>query len=268
MAPEHPFVSVIIPAYNSAEFLPGAIASVRSQGHQPLEIVVVDDGSTDGTGGVICSLRGDGGDDLRSLRQDNRGPGGARNAGLAVARGEVIAFLDADDVWPAGTLDCQIATLIRNPETDIVLGRTQAMVLASEDSADDQGPRFEPFAEPWYSTQLGSALYRRRVFDRVGVFDATLRLSEDLDWFMRARERGVGITFIDDVTLLYRFHYTNLTRGTDANTRNLLLVLKRSLDRRRGGSGDYPLASISPWHREAVDQGWDSGTSSAGAVDS
>jgi glycosyltransferase involved in cell wall biosynthesis len=260
-------VSVIIPAYNSAEFLPGAIASVRSQGYKPLEIVVVDDGSTDETGGLIRSLQGDDGGDLRYLRQDNRGPGAARNAGLATARGEVIAFLDADDIWPAGKLDCQMPSLTRHPETDIVLGRTQAMVLVGGDSADDPGWRFEPFAEPWYSTQLGSAIYRRRVFDRVGMFDATLKLSEDLDWFMRARERGVGIAFIDDVTLLYRFHHANLTRGTDASARNLLLVLKRSLDRRRDG-GDYPLAPISPWHRDELDKGRDSDTASAGAVDS
>ena len=102
-----------------------------------------------------------------------------------------------------------------------------------------------PFAHPWHSTQLGGALYRREVFARVGLFDTALRLSEDLDWFLRARECGVQVVLIDEVTLLYRFHHYNVTRGTDPNSRNLLLAVKRSLDRRRSGGG-LP-APMSPW---------------------
>ena len=84
---------------------------------------------------------------------------------------------------------------------------------------------------------LGSAIIRKSVFDRVGLFDETMRYSEDVDWFMRARERGAAIVTIDAVTLLYRQHEQNMTRGKSASELNVLKALKRSLDRRREQTG-------------------------------
>ncbi len=222
-----PFVSVILPTYNSASFLPDAVGSVRMQRYEPLEIIVVDDGSTDRTGDVVDALEGA---DLRYLRQENRGPGAARNAGLAAAQGEIIGFLDADDLWPEQKLARQLEVLIADPAVDIVHGRTQALVLVDDAAAGER--RFAPFAEPWYSTQLGSALYRREIFARVGCFDPDLKTSEDFDWFLRARECGAKVVPTPEAALLYRFHHSNLTRG--AGTHNLMTTIKRSLDRRRG----------------------------------
>jgi glycosyltransferase involved in cell wall biosynthesis len=222
-----PFVSVIIPTYNCASFLPDAVASIRMQRYEPLEIIVVDDGSTDQTEDVARALEGA---ELRYLRQENRGPAAARNAGLAVARGDVIGFLDADDLWPAHKVARQLEVLIEDPAADVVHGRTQALVLVAV--AADGARRFEPFAEPWYATQLGSALYRREIYARVGGFDPALEPSEDFDWFLRAREGGAKVVRTPETALLYRFHTSNLTRG--AGSLNLLTTIKRSLDRRRG----------------------------------
>ena len=114
-----PMVSVVIPVFDAGGRLLEAIVSVERQHYEPLEIVVVDDGSTDDTPAVIASL----GTRVRSLRQPNAGPAAARNRGLAAARGELFAFLDADDLWPDGKLQRQVAALEADPDLDLVLGR-------------------------------------------------------------------------------------------------------------------------------------------------
>ena len=211
-----PLVSVIIPTYNAADYLPDALQSVRRQEYAPLEIIVVDDGSTDATPQLIAGR----GSNVSYVRQDNRGPAAARNRGLQEARGEVIAFLDADDVWPDGTLARQIDCLLARPEAAVALGRTALMGAAD--------------AESWFVPLLGSAVFRRDVFDRVGRFDETLRYSEDHDWFLRAREAGIAIAATDAITLHYRDRPHSLTSRPDRpHGYQLPHVLKRSLERRR-----------------------------------
>ena len=112
-------VSVIVPAFNAASFLPHAVASIERQGYQALEIIVVDDGSTDSTAEVARSLPSV----SKYFYQKNQGPSAARNVGLKQAEGEFIAFLDADDQWPAGKLDLQLGRLRAEPQLDVVLGR-------------------------------------------------------------------------------------------------------------------------------------------------
>ncbi len=102
-----PLVSVIVPCYNAARFLPEALATIRAQRYEPLEILVVDDGSTDNTPDVVSGF----GSEVRYLRKPNGGPASARNLGLREARGEWIAFLDADDQWPEGKLELQAGRL-------------------------------------------------------------------------------------------------------------------------------------------------------------
>src|ERR1017187_10588057 len=99
----NPLVSVIIPAYNAAHFLPNAVASVRRQSYEPLEILIVDDGSRDDCARVAAEL----GETVRYVRQEQAGPAAARNRGLELAQGEFIGFLDADDEWPEQKLSIQ-----------------------------------------------------------------------------------------------------------------------------------------------------------------
>lgn len=226
----NPVVSVIIPVYNGERFLREAVQSVLDQQYEPVEIVIVDDGSTDGTEAVARSLP----ETVRYLRQTNQGPAAARNRGIEHAQGSVIAFADADDLWPANKLALQLPYLLRDPKIEIVLGRIQ-QVRWSESGAGQTVA--EEFAEPAFSVNLGSALVRKSVFERVGLFDETMRYSEDVDWFMRAREAGAEIVTLDAVTLLYRQHDENMTRGKSTSELNVLKALKRSLDRRRERSG-------------------------------
>ncbi|HXQ69951.1 MAG TPA: glycosyltransferase family A protein [Pyrinomonadaceae bacterium] len=231
-----PLVSVIIPVFNGERFLREAVQSVLDQRHSSLEIIIVDDGSTDGTATVARSLS----ETVRYLHQTNQGPAAARNRGIEQARGGLLAFADADDLWPSTKLELQLSYLIRDPKIDIVLGLVQQVRLS--EAAD--GP--EEFAEPAFSVNLGSAIIRKFVFERVGLFDETMRYSEDVDWFMRAREAGAEIKTIDAVTLLYRQHEQNMTRGKSTSELNVLKALKRSLDRRRERSGVAPALPAFP----------------------
>ena len=220
-----PLVSVVIPVFNGEAFLREAVESVLAQEYSPIEIIIVDDGSTDGTATVARSLS----DAVRYLHQTNKGPAAARNRGIEHAQGSLIAFADADDLWPEAKLEQQLPYL-NDPTIDIVMGRIQQVRLSQTVNGETQS---EEFAEPAFSVNLGSAVIRKSVFERVGLFDETMRYSEDVDWFMRAREAGAAIVTIDAVTLLYRQHEQNMTKGKSTSELNVLKALKRSLDRRR-----------------------------------
>ena len=216
-----PLVSVIIPVFNGEAFLGEAVQSVLAQKYSPVEVIIVDDGSTDGTEDVVKSFP----ETVRYLQQSNQGPAAARNRGIEQAQGSLIAFADADDLWPEDKLEVQLPYLLRDPVIEIVLGRIQQVRTSIA------------VGEPAFSVNLGSAVIRKSVFERVGLFDESMRYSEDVDWFMRAREAGAAIMTIDAVTLLYRQHEQNMTRGKSTSELNVLKALKRSLDRRRERTG-------------------------------
>jgi len=236
-------VSVVIPVFNGERFLREAVQTVLDQKYSPVEVIVVDDGSTDGTRVVATSLPGA----VHYLHQVNQGPAAARNRGVEHAHGSLIAFADADDLWPRDKLELQLPHLINEPKIDIVLGRIQ-QVRSSE--LDNGQTLAEKVAEPAFGVNLGCAVIRKSVFERVGLFDETMRYSEDVDWFMRAREMGVSIVTIEAVTLFYRQHEQNMTRGKSTSELNVLKALKRSLDRRRENTG---VASALPTFRRTND---------------
>jgi glycosyltransferase involved in cell wall biosynthesis len=180
-------VSVVIPTYNLASFLPGAVAGVRAQGWPELEMVVVDDGSTDETAEVLGALARENAN-LRWFRQENAGAAAARNRGIEESRGEFVAFLDADDVWLPGKLAAQFEALANKPEaafsyTDVTLRRP--------DGVDEDLACGVP-GQPLLLQLLGGNLFatptvlaRRECFREVGLFDASLRTGEDWDMWMR-----------------------------------------------------------------------------------
>lgn len=225
-----PLVSVIIPVFNGERFLRDAVESVLAQQYSPVEIIIVDDGSTDGTATVARSFP----ETVHYMYQTNQGPAAARNRGIEQAQGSLIAFADADDLWPAAKFELQLPYLIQDPSIDIVLGRIQQVLLSETVDGQTQS---QEFAEAGFSVNLGSAVVRKSVFERLGLFDETMRYSEDVDWFMRAREGGATIMTIDAVTLFYRQHEQNMTRGKSTAELNVLKALKRSLDRRRERTG-------------------------------
>jgi glycosyltransferase involved in cell wall biosynthesis len=217
---------VIIPVFNGADRLAEAVASVRPQIRSGDEIIIVDDGSTDDTARVIASFGGA----VESFCQDNAGPAAARNHGLRKANGNVIAFLDHDDLWAADRQTAMLEALHADETADIVVGKMKTIIdlSAPRPLADDA--RFAPGYRPWH---LPSLLIRRAVFDRIGGFEEQLRHAEDVDWMMRAREGGARFLRIDQFTNYYRLHSTNMSRNVGASRDFLLQAFKGALDRGR-----------------------------------
>ena len=235
-----PSVSVIVPVFNGERFLRDAVASIRHQRHEPLEIIVVDDGSTDATGTVAASLGGE----VRYIHQPNAGPPAARNTGLRAARGALVAFLDADDLWTDQKLAVQLGLLAREPAIDVVLGYTEIVYLPAVPGGDAPPP-----SQPAFLFSLGAALIRQSVFDRVGGFDETSRYCDDVDWFLRAKEAGLSVRVHQDVVQHYRRHDGNLTNQRALDRHFFLSTLKKSLDRRRRAPGGSS-RDLGPWLAE------------------
>ena len=219
-------VSVIMPMYRPGRFIHEAIDSIVAEAEPGTEIIVVDDGSKDGT---AESIEKRGFSNLLVLRQDNAGPASARNFGLSRARGEFVAFLDADDMWLEGKLGIQLQIMADHPYAGIVMGNT----VGFGEHAEDGDHRFLANWESRQFLQLGSALVRRQVFDKAGMFDPALRYAEDVDWFLRVREAGVTIVEHADPVLRYRRHTNNMTNDTDARDKGFVCALMKNLQRKR-----------------------------------
>lgn len=226
-------VSVIIPVYNGERYLGGAIENILVQDYRPIEIIVVNDGSTDGTETIARHYERD----IIYALQENLGPAAARNKGLRIASGDIVGFLDVDDLWSENKLSLQLGRLADDPSVEIVLGLTQLMQLQAR---EEDRPKFEKWHDPFCALLLGAAVFRKSVFEKVGSFDETLHHSEDTDWFMRIREMGISTTLIEEVSLFYRWHESNMTLDLAGCNRYLIKALKKSLDRRRRQNRNQP----------------------------
>lgn len=231
-------ITTIIPAYNAARFLAEAVASIRAQTLCPDEIIIVDDASTDGTADIASGL----GNDIRLLRlADNQGPAVARNRGIMAATGTLITGLDADDIWPPNALAALAARLEQFPAAGIVAGCIEVIGPALPARPISRTTDvLEGFAQ-----SFGCSMIRRQTFQKVGLLDETLRFGEDMDWFMRARERNIPIVTIGETTLLYRRHGSNMTVDPHYTMHVGLEMLKRSLERRR--STNDAAVSLPAW---------------------
>ena len=237
-----PLISVVIPVFNGERYVLEAIDSVRRQGRADLEVIVVDDGSTDRTGELVRAA----GDGIRCVRQPNRGPAAARNHGLRLARGSIVALLDADDLWPVDKLARQLPYLLADPELEIVLGKTRYFRRPARHGAQHEVEQ----SEPLFIIQLGCCLLRKAVFERVGGFDEGMRYAEDFDWFMRSREMQAKTILVDAPTILYRRHAGNMTIAPGHTSPSLTTSLKRALDRRRQLAIDN--RGLPPWPPQPV----------------
>ncbi|MGB5968399.1 MAG: hypothetical protein WBG70_08710, partial [Spirulinaceae cyanobacterium] len=139
-------------------------------------------------------------------------------------------FLDVDDLWPENKLKSQLECLAKNSHVEIVQGKIQHLQIDAENKQENT---YQTLYDLDVSFNLGGAIFRKSVFQRIGLFDESLRYSEDVDWFMRAWEDKVSMVVLEEVMLFYRKHNSNMTNGRDIKTVDFLKVLKKSLDRRR-----------------------------------
>ena len=222
---ELPLVSAVMPVFNGEEFLVAALESLLAQDYGRVEIIVCDDGSTDGTAEILQRYA-----QISTLRQENRGAAAARNAAIAASRGELVATFDADDTWPANRLSLQAAYLAEHPEVGCVMGRQEWI-----------NPPPWLGRDGFTATSTASRSCRRcsgaRFYDQAGGFDETFTHSEDMDLLVRLRERGVGIAVLPEIILHRRFHGANLTASAP-DTQPLLRSLRQKLERARVPEGD------------------------------
>ncbi|MBU2101961.1 MAG: glycosyltransferase family A protein [Candidatus Omnitrophota bacterium] len=224
---EHkPLVSVIIPVYNGERFLAEAVRSVLVQIYQPIEVIVVDDGSTDASASIAKEF----GAALRYCSIQHGGPAAARNEGVRLAKGEFLSFLDADDVWEEDKLAIQAELFAHQESLDMCFTGIQQFL--SSGSKPPAGS-----AEMHYGPQAGyhcsALMVKKDAFFRVGLFNEAWRTGEFIDWYARAKSMKLTEAVAQRVLVKRRIHEHNFTRGQRHNTKDYARILKEVIDRRR-----------------------------------
>ena len=219
-----PRISVVTPVYQGERFLADAMESIRAQTRPADEVVVVDDGSTDGSADVAEAIAADW-PVLRLIRRENAGSAAARNTGIAATTGDLITFLDADDMMLPERLATQEAHLGAHTDADVVMGREELLleegvVAPAWIRTEDDGS-----ARPY----LMSMMARREVLERIGPFDPTFRLSQDLEWMVRARAAGVRVDTLDVVLIRRRMHGGNVVYRTQEIREAMLRAIRTRL---------------------------------------
>ena len=230
---ESPLVSVIIPVYNYDRYLGEAIESVLSQTYQHLEVIVVDDGSTDQSAEVAKSFAGRG---VRYRRQVHAGIGPARNTGVELAQGDFLAFLDADDRWPLEKTERQLRAFESDPALEMCFGQAVQLQNGSEWEAGVNENKL-PAAGMVPGMVPGTMLIKRDAFFRVGNFKGDLKVGEFIDWYARAVELKVRSLILPDLLLWRRIHDSNQGIRERQSVSDYARVLKAKLDRRRAEGG-------------------------------
>jgi glycosyltransferase involved in cell wall biosynthesis len=221
-------VSVIIPAYNAEAYIAEAVESVLGQTVPPHEVIVIDDGSTDGTRNVLRKF----GERITVLNQTNSGQAVAVNKALATAQAKLIGFCDADDLWTPRKLELQLALLDHQSDVEAVFGKVEQFV--SPDVPDAQRERLKPAIAIMPSELKQCMLIRRAVLDRAGPFDESLPATFFIAWLGRAKQSGLKSAHVDDIVVRRRLHLGNGGRtNTDAQNRETLLALRKAIKARR-----------------------------------
>jgi glycosyltransferase involved in cell wall biosynthesis len=235
-------VGVAIPAYNAERWLAQAIDSLLAQTAPPGDILVVDDGSTDATVAVAERFA----TPVRVVSQPNAGIGAARNLAVELVRGEIVGFLDADDMYTPSSIAVRLEVLAEDPRVDVVFGHERRFAELSDGAPVPIGPLC-PSPIP------GSMLVRRSALQRVGPFPTGVRVAEGLDWLLRAREQSVQDVTVDEQVMWRRVHGENNSLRHHDSLGEFARTLKASLDRRRAAANGSspPSASVTPARLEA-----------------
>jgi len=256
---DKPTISCIVPVYNGERFLAEALESILGQTYQNLDVIVVDDGSTDHTELVASQFSRR----IRYYRQANAGAPAARDEGIRLSRGELVAFLDADDLWHPEKLDRQWSRFQARPDLDLCFTHVQHFWIAEmeNEAKQFQHHRLSQIL-PSYLTQ--ALLVRRTLFKKIGTFYAGLKFADAMDWFLRAAHQGIVMELLPEALWFRRIHQGN--GSMESNTRRmtpkmqeaLLKVVRDSLLRRRTGEGNalqiyqFPFSN---WKKQALPVG-------------
>ncbi|MBI4773746.1 MAG: glycosyltransferase family 2 protein [Deltaproteobacteria bacterium] len=222
-----PLVSVVIPVFNGEPYLAETIESVIAQTYRPIEIIVVDDGSTDLS--AVAAKRF--GPPVRYRFQSNAGTAAARNFGVRSARGSFFAFLDQDDLWAENKLTLQIEAFEREPTADVVFGHVRQFHSPGLDPSLKKRIQCPSSLMPGYSPS--AMLVKREAFFHVGEFETAWRVGEWANWYVRAVERKLQMIMLPELIALRRLHDSNKGILQHMSINEYPRILKASLDRRR-----------------------------------
>jgi glycosyltransferase involved in cell wall biosynthesis len=218
----NPLVSVIIPVYNGERYLAQTIESALAQTYQPIEIIVINDGSTDGSAEVVKRFPS-----VRYHFQENRGIGGAKNSGIELAKGDFLAILEQDDLWSTNKITQQMAAFEGDPALDIVFGHVKQ--FHSPELGEAIKAKLHYNEEIIAGYHAGSMLVKREAFFRVGWFDTNCRVGEFLDWYLRATEKNLKSLMLPDILMQRRLHTTNTIVREKKSHADFVHILKASL---------------------------------------
>lgn len=220
-------ISVVIPVYNCEKYIAKAVESVIRQDYHPLEIIVINDGSTDKSGEIIESFL----PQIKYHCQENKGLASALNQGIKLTTGNYITFLDQDDLWLENKLNTQIGHFNNNSDLDIVFAHCQQFKSPELSAQEKQKIKIVDEIIPAYFK--GTMMIKKESFFRVGYFDENINYGEFVDWYFKAKESNLNILMLSDVFLKRRIHTTNMGITHKKNRREYAQIIKRSLDRRR-----------------------------------
>jgi glycosyltransferase involved in cell wall biosynthesis len=216
MINKNPTVSVIIPTYNYADYLPEAIESVLKQTFRDIEVILVDDGSTDNTPQIVQKYLTN--PLVHYVRKENGGQASAKNRGIIESTGEFIAFLDADDIWFSNKLELQLQLFGKNPHTGVVYSRRIYIDPSGKPLPTIQRKLHRgSILNKIYITNFvcfSSSIVRKNCFQRLGLFDEKLRFSEDYDFWIRVASL-YDFDFVDSPLVYYRTGHTSTQQSRD-----------------------------------------------------
>lgn len=223
-------ISTVIAVHNGATYLSEALESALGQTVPPLELIIVDDGSTDETPTLLkgyakqhpnCTV----------LRQPQQGPGAARNTGIDACSGDLINFVDADDRCPPHRNEALLEVFHSQPDTGIAVG--QIVEFISPDLPPEVASRFEASPDPKPGHVVAGVLLRAELFQQLGRFDQQLQVAEFMDWYLRAKEAGILIRETSSVVLERRIHGENFSiRNAHLREKEFTSVLRSHIKRR------------------------------------
>ncbi|MBM4222123.1 MAG: glycosyltransferase, partial [Gammaproteobacteria bacterium] len=252
---QQPLVSIVMAAYNSAPYMPEAISSVINQSYPHWELHIINDGSKDNTAEVVRPFL----TDARIIyhEQENKGQASAKNCGLRAARGEFIAFLDADDKWSADKLEKQLPVFAAHPEAGLV--HTNVMLIT--ESGEPLGSPQRSYPQGWISGDLlidnrvngMASILRRECLEQVGIFDESLSMGIDYDLWLRVSAR-YQILFLDEVTYFYRQWAGQMSHRYEERMDNAIRIMQKFL---RDHPGVVPESVVkTAWAHTFVGRGY------------
>ena len=244
-----PLVSVVLPVYNGEKFVAQAIESVLNQQYRPLQIIVVNDGSTDQSGDILGRYK----DSVTYIEQENSGPPSARNRALQEADGEYITFIDQDDIWHPDKLKIQLLEFEKHKDLHIAIGFSIKIPFYSFGDLNSRGVK----NRAKFDLLLGSSLVKRSAFEVVDNFNNELLVGDDTDWFIRARENKLAISVHRDLVFYHRLHENNFTKKND-RSKFVLRILKQAIGRKKAADMNILNSLTKPTDNSELIKIWDS----------